>query len=241
MVQAATAVSVHVVSLPWRQAWRGPALIARDKRLLAHLDGVRFAVNGRTCGGRGTRGINMSLTLRREVALVAWESPAAATAGQAALDEVWTARGAEVWSASLVPLRSKGTWHGATPFAISGVGADEAEHDHVAALTYGNVRARSMFDFYVRSFPKTSKRAIAPGSGMVAGIGFAGSVPVRHPCTLSFWRTNAEVSRFAYAATSPHGDVQRRANEEGWFVESMFARFAVIGHRGSWAGSDPLT
>lgn len=232
-------MSVHVVSLPWRQAWQGAALIAKDKRLLARLDGVAFAVNGRTCGGDSTRDVNMSLTLRREVVLVEWESPAAMTAGDARLAAGWRERGAEVWSASLVPLRAKGTWRGVAAF--TGAGAEiDAQHEHVAVLTFGKVKVRRMADFYLRGFPPTSKPAVGTESRMVAGIGFAGDVPVRHPCTFSFWRSNSDVSRFAYGATSPHADVQRRATEEGWFVESMFARFAVIDHSGLWGGSDPL-
>ena len=230
---------MDVVSLPWRQAWRGLTLISKDKRLLANLDGIRFAVNGRTCGGGGTRDINMSLTLRREVVLIEWDSSAAMTAGRARMAAVWAERGAEVWSASLVPLRAKGVWGGVTPFASS---ADEFDvpHDYVAALTYGNVKTSRMVDFYLRGFPATAKTAVGSDSGMVAGIGFAGSVPIRHPCTFSFWRNGADVVRFAYAASSPHRDVQRRATQDGWFLESTFARFAVTAHEGSWGGSDPL-
>jgi hypothetical protein len=75
---------------------------------------------------------------------------------------------------------------------------------------------------------------------MVAGIGFAGDLPIRQPCTFSFWRANADVDRFAYARTSPHGDVQRRATQDEWFVESMFARFVVVAHSGVWGRGDPL-
>ena len=159
-------------------------------------------------------------------------------AGRARLASAWEKRGAEAWGASLVPLRAKGAWPALAPVE----GSDLAgPHEYVAALTFGKVKARRMVDFYLRGFPATAKRAVAPESGMVAGIGFAGGVPVRDPCTFSFWRADADVSRFAYASTSPHGDVQRRANQEGWFLESAFARFAVVDHRGSWAGSDPLT
>jgi hypothetical protein len=122
-------------------------MIFVDKRLLRRTEGVRFAVNGRTCGGGATRDINMSLTLRREVVLVDWESPLAATAGQAELCDVWSKRGAEVWSATLVPLRSRGTWRGTAPFAATVDEIHGDDGDYVASLTYGKVRARRMFDF----------------------------------------------------------------------------------------------
>jgi hypothetical protein len=234
-----TTVSLHVVSLPWRQAWRGLTMVTKDKALLARLDGARFAVNGRTCGGRGTRNINLSLTLRRQVVLIEWESPTAMASGQTKLDAVWSARGAEVWSASLLPLRAKGTLGRAAAFAPNG-NLDEP-YDTVAALTYGKVKVRRMIDFYLRGFPRTARSAVGDGSRMIAGIGFAAGLPIRNPCTFSLWRSDADVSRFAHGATSPHGDVQRRATDEGWFVESMFARFVVTDHAGNWGRGDPLS
>jgi hypothetical protein len=239
MSEAAVA-SVHVVSLPWRQAWRGPAMVSVDNRLLRRLEGVRFAVNGRTCGGGGTRDINLSLTVRRQVVLVEWDSPAAAANGQARLLEVWSARGAEVWSASLVPVRATGRWQGATRFGGAPAEVDADERDWVASLTYAKVKASRLFDFYLRGFPKTARHATGPNSAMVAGIGFAGRLPIRQPCTVSFWRSNADVARFAYGQESPHGAVQRRARHDDWFLESMFVRFVVVAHRGDWSGGDPL-
>lgn len=233
-------VSIHIVSLPWRHAWQGLTMIAKDRRRLIRLDGVRFAVNGRTCGGGSVRDINMSLTLRREVLIVDWESPAAMTAGHRHLQDVWNRSSAEVWSATLIPLRAKGTWNGAPAFPAARGDTDGFGHEHVASLTYGKVRARSMIDFYIRSFPKTARRAVAGESRMIAGIGFAGERAIRQPCTFSVWPADVDVSRFAYSSTSPHGDVQRSAVENGWFAESAFVRFAVISHSGSWGGRDPL-
>jgi hypothetical protein len=97
-----------------------------------------------------------------------------------------------------------------------------------------------MPDFYLRGFPKTARHARRFGSTMVAGIGFSGRLPIRQPCTFSFWRANADVARFAYQADSPHGLVQRQATRDEWFLESMFVRFVVLGHSGIWSGGDPL-
>jgi hypothetical protein len=204
--------------------------------LLRELDGVRFAVCGRSSGGAGTRDISRSLTLRREVVLVEWQSPAAAAAGRAQLELAWRARGARVWSASLVTLQSKGTWHGDAALQASG---DAPASEFVASLTYARIRAARMFHFYVLGFPRVAKYARRRDSKMVAGIGF-GDVPIRHACTVSFWPASADVATFAYAKTGPHGPVQQRSNDEGWLSESLFARFAVIDHDGTWSGGDPL-
>jgi spheroidene monooxygenase len=109
----------------------------------------------------------------------------------------------------------------------------------VAALTYAQIRPSRLFQFYVRSFPTTARQAIGDSSAMLAGIGF-GDVPVRHACTVSFWPTAGDVDAFAYGSGGPHGGVQRRSKQGGWLSESLFARFAVSDHSGSWAGCDPL-
>lgn len=231
------AVSVHVVSLPWRRAVRGLTQVAADRRFLAGLDGVAFALAGRSSGGGGTRDVRASVTPRRQLVLVEWDSPDAAAAGVASLRRRWADRGADVWSASLDPLRSRGTWRSATPFQPNGPAPPET--GLVAVLTCARVRPAKMPHFYVGNFPRTARAVRRADSGMLAGIGF-GEVPIRTACTMSFWRSEADVGRFAYGRTGPHGDVQRRSVEEGWQSESLFARFAVVTHHGSWAGSDPL-
>ncbi len=230
------AVSVHVVSLPWRRATRGFTQVAADRRFLAGLDGVRFALTGRSSGGGGTRDVRASVTPRRQVVLIEWESPDAAGAGVPAMQRRWAARGADVWSARLDPLRSRGTWRSVSPFQPTG---SARETGLVAVLTCARVRPAKMAHFYMGNFPRTARAVRHLDSGMLAGIGF-GEVPVRTACTMSFWRSEADVGRFAYGRAGPHGAVQRRSTEERWQSESLFARFAVVSHDGIWAGGDPL-
>jgi hypothetical protein len=230
-------VSVHVVSLPWSRSWRSSAQVRATKRLLGRLGGVRFAVTGRASGGGGLRHVNRTLSWRRTLALVEWESGATAAAGRGELDEHWRAQGAEVWSATLVPFQSKGTWRGVGAFppaagAVAGEGV-------VASLTYARIKPSRMWSFYMRGFPKTARRATGRDSTMIAGIGF-GDVPVSHACTFSLWPSSADVARFAYADSGAHGPVQARSRREAWLSESLFARFTVGDHAGSWAGRDPL-
>jgi spheroidene monooxygenase len=233
-------VSVHIVALPWSLSWRGLTQVGKDKRTLRHLPGVRFAVNGRSSGGSGTRDISATVTGRREVVLVEWDSADAAAAGRAQLLDGWRARGADVWSASLSPFRSNGTWNGGPAFTPAADAATAlAAGDVAAVLTYARVKPSKMFDFYVRAFPKTARYAVGPDSGMLAGIGF-GTVPIRDACTLSFWPDVATAAAFAYGNDGPHGDAQRRSHQGDWMSESLFARFTVIDHDGVWGGRDPL-
>lgn len=109
----------------------------------------------------------------------------------------------------------------------------------VASLTCARVRPRAMVAFSLRSFPRTARRAPHPDSGMVAGLGFGGAVPLRDACTVSFWPSSSSVSAFAHR-DAPHDEVRRASVDEGWLRQSLFARFVVVDHGGTSAGTDPL-
>ena len=227
-------VSVHIVTLRLRQAWRAPMQVRIGRRLGGAPD-VRFAVCGRTSGGRGLRRINRTLSLRRIIVVAEWASSDAAIEGRRSVDTSWQ-RMADVWSALLVPMQSKGTFNGVAAFAANRALPDTGV---TASLTYAQIRPSKMWNFYVRSFPKTARRATNPDSAMLAGVGF-GDVPVRHACTFSLWPSNADVARFAYSRRDVHGPVQAQSRHDDWLSESLFARFAVIEHGGTWSGRDPL-
>lgn len=227
-------VSVHIVTLRWSQVWRAPTQVRRGRRLSGARD-ARFAVCGRTSGGAGLRTINRTLSLRRIITLVEWATPDDAASGRRAIDEGWEPV-ADVWSALLVPLQSKGTFNGTAAF--TGRRASP-EAGVVASLTYAQVRPAKMWQFYVRNFPKVARRATGAASTMLAGVGF-GDVPIRHACTFSLWPSNTDVAHFAYDPADAHGPVQSRSREEHWLSESLFARFAVVAHGGVWSGTDPL-
>ena len=228
-------VSVHIITLRWRDAWRAPTLVRRGRRLGGAHD-VRFVVCGPTSGGCGLRQINRTLSLRRIIVVAEWVSVDAAIEGRRAVDASWQ-RVADVWSASLVPLRSKGTINGSAAFAghraVPATGV-------VASLTYAQVRLSKMWNFYVRSFPKTARHATDVDSTMLAGVGFS-DLPIRHACTFSLWPSNADVDRFAYGDTDVHGPVQAQSRHDRWLSESLFARFAVVDHAGTWSRRDPLS
>jgi hypothetical protein len=140
----------------------------------------------------------------------------------------------------LAPSRSRGTWNGFEAFApVRDVEADVDESDLVAVLTFAKVKFSRLIHFYLLGFSKPARDATGSDSAMIAGIGF-GDIPVRHACTLTFWPSSTDVKRFAYAKGTAHSEVQQRSNDEGWLAESLFARFSVVNHRGSWSGTDPL-
>ena len=240
---SAATSTVHVVSYPWGSVWRGPADIASTRRALASEPTVRFAVVGRSSGGSGTRDVSRSLSLRRLVAVVQWSDAATAAAGRARLDERWAGRGAHAWSAGLAPLRAHGTWRGVAAFAPDGepLAAGAPASTLVASLTYARIRPSKMAHFYLLAFPRTARRITGPASPLLAAIGF-GDVAVRHACTFSVWPSAALLDEVAHGQAEVHGVVARRSIQEGWLSESLFARFAVLDHHGTWGPhGDPLT
>lgn len=235
---AATGASVHVLATPLRRPWRAAVAATRVTRWLREDADVEFFVCGRSSAGRGLRNISRTLSVTRVVAVVEWTSAEAAGAGRRALDERCRQGGAVVWSAALQPVRAQGEWNGRSPFRPDPTASTDGQQ--VASLTCARVRPRRMVDFYLCAFPGLARQACGPDSPMVAGLGFGGAVPLRDACTISFWPASSDVQAYAFGR-SPHGAVQRRSADQDWMSQSLFARFAVLDHDGTWAGTDPLT
>ena len=127
------------------------------------------------------------------------------------------------------PLASRGTWAGRSPFG------DPVAHrweGPVAAVTRARIRPSRMRTFW-SAVPAVSGdlRAVA-GLRLAVGIGEA---PVGLQGTFSLWDDNSALTRFAHRR-SPHVEVMRRTHEVDWYVEELFARFAVVDARGTVRG-----
>ena len=232
--------TAHVVSFPWRRARRALGEVAATRRELRSADGVRFAVVGRSSGGDGTRDVSRSISPRRIVVLVQWADARATVNGRTLLEARWREKGARVWSIGLAPFRASGTWRGETAFAPDSDGSVADASALIASVTYARIRPSRLAHFYLLGFPRVARRMTGNDSPMLAGIGF-GDIPVRHACTFSVWPSTTELIRVVQGRSEPHGSIARRATDEGWLAESLFARFVVVDHAGIWAGGDPLS
>jgi hypothetical protein len=88
-------------------------------------------------------------------------------------------------------------------------------------------------------------RAVPPVSaelGDAAGLALAigiGEAPIGLQGTFSLWDSARDLTAFAYQRPA-HLDVVRRTVAERWYVEELFARFAVQAVTGTFAGRTPF-
>jgi len=230
---------VHIVTYR-RRAVRGLNAVSRVRRLLAHSTDASFAAVGRACGGIGCRHVNRTLSLRRTVVLVDWVTPDAAARGRGILDSHLEDHDAVVWSAGLKPFRSRGHWRGDAPFVTTSASADSNDPSAlVASITYAHIRPSKIAHFYLRGFPAAARRLTGQNSPMLAGVGF-GDTPILNACTFSVWPSSRELDRVVLGRSEPHATAAKRSEEEDWLSESLFARFLVTDHGGTWGTGDPL-
>lgn len=142
----------------------------------------------------------------------------------------YRARAEENWTAFLGPARTRGQWDGAVRFAAP-PGAGVANDRPVAVLTRATIRPTRVFAFW-RQVPDIA-RTTPHQDGLYFKVGL-GEVPWFHQVTFTVWRDRAALDAFTFSGY--HGAAIARANEGGWFKESMFARFDLLHAEGVWQG-----
>ena len=141
-------------------------------------------------------------------------------------------RSGEAWTVFLEPTAARGAWSGRQPF--EGAGQDVV--GPVAALTRATVRLSKARQFW-RHEPEISKR-VGADPNVIFKIGI-GEVPLIHQVTFSIWPDARSMARFARSEGS-HADAIRAVKREGYFKEELYARFQVLGDRGTWHGESPI-
>lgn len=147
--------------------------------------------------------------------------------------EFYRERALQFFAARMETISTRGQWSGQEPFVASArlpIGAP------VAALTRGSVRLRAAPRFW-RYAPQAQEDVrTADGCLLAAGLGEA---PLLRQATFSIWRNEAAMN--AYARSGAHGAAIRATYAEGFFTESLFARFALRQIEGAWNGFDAHT
>jgi hypothetical protein len=227
-VDTAPVVTLHL----WRVSGRAvPAALLRmaaDRPALRRAPGVRFAKllgtgTGRTFTPRDADPRTWGL-------LTVWRE---APDDDAAVLRRWRRLAAEEWSVTLRPLSARGRWSRREPF---GRPVPRRWEGPVAAVTRARLSARTVLRFWRAVPPVSADLHAGPGLRFALGIGEA---PIGLQGTFSLWESATALDDFAYRR-APHAAVVRRTAAEGWYAEELFARFAVLGSRGTLGGRDPL-
>lgn len=216
----------------WRvPARRVPVAVVRmglDRLHLRKTAGLTFSKllgtgDGRTFSPRDA-------DLRTWGLLCAWTDATAADAFEAgATPRGWRRIASEEWRADLACLRTKGRWGGTAPFqADPGLAGWEGP---VASVTRARLSPRLMGTFW-RAVPPVVADLDDDGPLLRVGIGEA---PIGVQGTFTVWRDAAALADFAYNRPA-HRQAIADTARLGWYAEELFARFAVLGQRGTVSG-----
>ncbi|MFC3614262.1 spheroidene monooxygenase [Lutimaribacter marinistellae] len=138
----------------------------------------------------------------------------------------------ESWTLFLAPTSSRGEWSGVTPF----VPEHGDTHGPVAALTRATLRPSRALRFWRRVPDISAVIGADPNVAFKIGIG---EVPLLHQITFSIWPDTESMAAFA-RADGPHANAIKAVRDGEWFREELYARFRILGDRGTWAGRAPL-
>ena len=131
----------------------------------------------------------------------------------------------------LIPLASKGSWAGESPF---GNPIPEKWTGLTAALTRAAIKPKWWLEFW-RSVPPVSADLNAT-PGLITSLGI-GEAPVGLQGTFSLWQNNDSITQFS-SRQKPHAAVIARTHETGWYSEELFARFKVTKVSGTYSNVD---
>lgn len=145
----------------------------------------------------------------------------------------YQARASECWTVFLRTTSVRGAWSGQTPFRS---GASDPGRP-VAALTRATIKPAAALKFW-RRVPDIS-RMVGSDPNVAFKIGI-GEVPLLHQITFSIWPDPEAMAGFA-RTNGPHAAAIRAVREGNWFSEELYARFDILGQRGSWDGTNPLS
>lgn len=138
----------------------------------------------------------------------------------------------ESWTVFLQPTSARGAWSGVQPFEPEG----QLGEGPFAALTRATVRPGVAMRFWKRVPDISDVIGEDPNVAFKIGIG---EVPLLHQITFSIWPDKATMTSFARAG-GPHSKAIAAARDGKWFREELYARFRILGERGSWQGESPL-
>ena len=136
----------------------------------------------------------------------------------------WQRIAKKEYRAILKPISVHGLWSGKQPFEVEKFDWN----GKIAAITRARIVWRKNLVFWRAVPPVTISLHQSPGLINAIGIGEA---PIGLQGTFSLWESAAQLRDFAYQGQA-HTQAIKATEENKWYSEELFSRFAVVQERG---------
>ena len=136
----------------------------------------------------------------------------------------WQKIAKKEYRAILKPISVHGLWSGKQPFEVEKFDWN----GKIAAITRARIVWRKNLIFWQAVPPVTINLHQSPGLINAIGIGEA---PIGLQGTFSLWENAAQLRDFAYKGQA-HTQAIKATEENKWYSEELFSRFAVVQERG---------
>jgi len=198
---------------------------------LARVPGIGF---WKLCGSGTGEGFTPIPNTGVYAILATWPDPetAARQTENASIFKRYRSKSIEDYTVFLAATSSRGAWSGVAPFER----ANPTSEGPVAALTRATIRPSVALQFW-RRVPDISA-VIGADENVAFKIGI-GEVPWLHQVTFSIWPDTQDMAAFA-RKDGPHARAIKAVRDGHWFREELYARFNILGDRGTWEGQKPL-
>jgi hypothetical protein len=137
----------------------------------------------------------------------------------------WNKIAKQEYRAILKPVSVHGLWSGKQPFDVEKLDWN----GKIAAITRARIVWRKNVVFW-RAVPPVTI-SLHQSLGLINAIGI-GEAPIGLQGTFSLWESAAHLREFAYKGQA-HTQAIKATEENKWYSEELFSRFAVIQERGN--------
>jgi len=204
----------------------GWSRIVRGPRALQDVPGLLFS---KVLGSGYEGGFDLRPSPSRQGVFALFESDQTAHdfLAHSPLVHAYQERSQEFCWATLKTFSCRGSWDGICLQAH----AEPPTHGPVAALTRASIKFSKAHAFWRHAPPSQTALEGVAGCQLAVGLGEA---PFFRQATFSIWDSVTDMN--AYARTGSHLEAIQAAQKNGYFSESMFARFVPLKVHGQWQG-----
>jgi heme-degrading monooxygenase HmoA len=204
----------------------GWSRIVRGPRALRRVPGLLFS---KVLGSGYEGGFDLRPSPSRQGVFALFDSAESAHdfIAHSPLVHAYQERSQEFCWATLKTFSCRGSWDGLSLQAT----AEAPTQGPMAALTRASIKFSKAQAFWRHAPPSQTALEGVAGCQMAVGLGEA---PFFRQATFSMWDSVNAMN--AYARSGAHLEAIQAAQKNGYFSESMFARFVPLKVHGQWRG-----